>query len=74
MSNSIRGVWLSALVDGDASPEAGIRAGMGVIRVKLEMPIKCPSEDVRWAVVCAQPKLGARYWQETENWIHQLRN
>lgn len=28
------------------------RVGMGV---KLEIPIKCPSEDVRWAVVCMQP-------------------
>lgn len=24
--------------------------------VKLEIPIKCPSEDVRWAVVVMQPK------------------
>lgn len=24
--------------------------------VKLETPIKCPSEDFRWAVVCKQPK------------------
>ena len=24
--------------------------------MKLEMPIKCPSEDVRWAVTCTWPK------------------
>lgn len=24
--------------------------------MKLEIPIKCPSEDVRWAVVYMQPK------------------
>lgn len=24
--------------------------------MKLEIPIKCPGEDVRWPVVCMQPK------------------